>query len=162
MFVDEQKNYVIIIRMRTKKEAIGRLLKVASNQMSREFDNFAAQLDLTGQQMSILDFLGNQSEEGSGKEISQTMIELEFNIRRSTTTEILQRMEKRLLINRRTSLTDARQKSAELTEEGKRYLPEIRAYIQAHNKKALTGLSTEEIAAVEKFLNNFSVQEGRE
>jgi hypothetical protein len=36
--------------MRTKKEAIGRLLKVASNQMSREFDNFAAQLDLTGQQ----------------------------------------------------------------------------------------------------------------
>ena len=76
--------------MRTKKEAIGRLLKVASNQMSREFDNFAAQLDLTGQQMSILDFLGNQSEEDSGKEISQTMIELEFNIRRSTTTEILQ------------------------------------------------------------------------
>ena len=61
--------------MRTKKEAIGRLLKVASNQMSREFDNFAAQLDLTGQQMSILDFLGNQSEEDSGKEISQTMIE---------------------------------------------------------------------------------------
>lgn len=55
MFVDEQKNYVIIIRVRTKKEAIGRLLKVASNQMSREFDNFAAQLDLTGQQMSILE-----------------------------------------------------------------------------------------------------------
>ncbi|MDU8931923.1 hypothetical protein [Lactococcus cremoris] len=53
-------------------------------------------------------------------------------------------------------------KSVELTEEGKRYLPEIGAYIQAHNKKALTGLSTEEIAAVEKFLNNFSVQEGRE
>ncbi|MDU4037751.1 MAG: MarR family transcriptional regulator, partial [Lactococcus lactis] len=46
-----------MIRMRTKKEAIGRLLKVASNQMYREFDNFAAQLDLTGQQMSILDFL---------------------------------------------------------------------------------------------------------
>ncbi|MDU8931922.1 hypothetical protein [Lactococcus cremoris] len=46
--------------------------------MSREFDNFAAQLNLTGQQMSILDFLGNQSEEGSGKEISQTMIELEI------------------------------------------------------------------------------------
>lgn len=87
-----------MIRMRTKKEAIGRLLKVASNQMSREFDNFAAQLDLTGQQMSILDFLGNQSEEDSEKEISQTMIELEFNIRRSTTTEILQRMEKRQLI----------------------------------------------------------------
>lgn len=48
-----KKDCVIIIRMRTKKEAIGRLLKVASNQMSREFDNFAAQLDLTGQQMSI-------------------------------------------------------------------------------------------------------------
>ena len=97
--------------MRTKKEAIGRLLKVASNQMSREFDNFAIQFDLTGQQMSILDFLGNQSEEDSGKEISQTMIELEFNIRRSTTTEILQRMEKRQLIKRKASPTDARSKN---------------------------------------------------
>lgn len=121
--------------MRTKKEAIGRLLKVASNQMSREFDNFAAQLDLTGQQMSILDFLGNQSEEDSGKEISQTMIELEFNIRRSTTTEILQRMEKRQLIKRKASPTDARQKSVELTEEGKQYLPEIRTYIKVIIKK---------------------------
>lgn len=75
--------------------------------------------------MSILDFLGNQSEEDSGKEISQTMIELEFNIRRSTTTEILQRMEKRQLIKRKASPTDARQKSIELTEEGKQYLPEL-------------------------------------
>lgn len=157
-----KKDCVIIIRMRTKKEAIGRLLKVASNQMSREFDNFAAQLDLTGQQMSILDFLGNQSEEDSGKEISQTMIELEFNIRRSTTMEILQRMEKRQLIKRKASPTDARQKSVELTEEGKQYLPEIRTYIQGHNQKALAGLSAEEIAAVEKFLNNFSMQKGKE
>ena len=138
--------------MRTKKEAIGRLLKVASNQMSREFDNFAAQLDLTGQQMSILDFLGNQSEEDSGKEISQTMIELEFNIRRSTTTEILQRMEKRQLIKRKASPTDARQKSVYLTDKSKNIEREIADFMK-HNQDTLeNNFSKEDIQTFEKML----------
>ncbi len=71
-------------------------------------------------------------------------------------------MEKRQLIKRKASPTDARQKSVELTEEGKQYLPEIRTYIQGHNQKSFGGLSAEEIAAVEKFLNNFSMQKGKE
>lgn len=40
----------------------------------------------------------------------------------------------------------------ELTEEGKRYLPEIRAYIQAHNKKALTGYQQKRLLRLKNFL----------
>ena len=36
---------------------IGRLVKKASNQLGREFDQFAKPFDLTGMQMSIIDFL---------------------------------------------------------------------------------------------------------
>lgn len=36
---------------------IGRMVKIASNQLSREFDKFAKPYDLTGTQMSIIDFL---------------------------------------------------------------------------------------------------------
>ena len=36
---------------------IGRLVKKASNQLGREFDQFAKPFDLTGMQMSIIDFI---------------------------------------------------------------------------------------------------------
>ena len=38
---------------------IGRMVKIAGNQLSREFDQFAKPYDLTGMQMSIIDFLRN-------------------------------------------------------------------------------------------------------
>ncbi|WP_205272204.1 MarR family winged helix-turn-helix transcriptional regulator [Lactococcus taiwanensis] len=150
--------------MRTNNQAIGRLLKVASNQMVREVDAFAAQFHLTGQQMLILDFLGNALESQDAavltapSAVSQTMIEQEFNIRRSTTTEILQRMEKRALIIRHPSPTDARQKFVQLTDLGRQYLPEIKTFTQEHSQRVLANLSDEEVRAVTKFLNNFNKQ----
>lgn len=38
----------------------GRLLKQASNQLGRQFDKFAKQYELTGTQMSIIDFLSHK------------------------------------------------------------------------------------------------------
>ena len=42
---------------------IGRMVKIASNQLSREFDKFAKPYDLTGTQMSIIDFLSHNWKE---------------------------------------------------------------------------------------------------
>ncbi|WP_294423021.1 MarR family winged helix-turn-helix transcriptional regulator, partial [uncultured Streptococcus sp.] len=86
---------------------IGRLVKKASNQLGREFDQFAKPFDLTGMQMSIIDFISY----GLKEEYFQQDIEKEFNIQRSTTTVLLQRMEKKELIYRQVSQKDARQKS---------------------------------------------------
>lgn len=133
--------------------SIGRLLKAANNQMLRELDQFASTFQLTGQQMSILDFIGRLLEEG--KTVSGTAIEHEFNIRRSTTTEILQRMEKRELIYRQTLPSDARQKEIRLTSAGENYLPEIRTFIQQHDQKFLAEFSSAEIETIKKFFGQF-------
>ena len=69
----------------------GRLLKQANNNMMRHFDQFARQYDLTGNQMAVIDFITNYADQ----EVFQRDIEHEFEIQRSTTTVLLQRMEKK-------------------------------------------------------------------
>ena len=83
----------------------GRLLKQSNNNMMRHFDQFARQYDLTGNQMAVIDFITNHV----AQEVFQRDIEHEFEIQRSTTTVLLQRMEKKGLIERHTSSKDARQ-----------------------------------------------------
>ena len=73
----------------------GRLLKQANNSMMRHFDQFARQYDLTGNQMAVIDFITNHADQ----EVFQRDIEHEFEIQRSTTTVLLQRMEKKALSN---------------------------------------------------------------
>ena len=105
---------------------IGRLVKKASNQLGREFDQFAKPFDLTGMQMSIIDFLS----QGVKEEYFQQDIEKEFNIQRSTTTVLLQRMEKKVLIYRQVSQQDARQKSVYLTEKAQGLVEECHSYFR--------------------------------
>lgn len=109
---------------------IGRLVKKASNQLGREFDQFAKPFDLTGMQMSIIDFLS----QGVKEEYFQQDIEKEFNIQRSTTTVLLQRMEKKALIYRQVSQQDARQKSVHLTEKAQGLVEECRSYSETKKK----------------------------
>lgn len=56
--------------------------------------------------MSIIDYLSRHS----NADILQKDIENEFNIQRSTTTVLLQRMERKQLLFRTPSTIDARQK----------------------------------------------------
>ena len=91
----------------------GRLLKQANNNMMRHFDRFARQYDLTGNQMAVIDFITNHADQ----EVFQRDIEHEFEIQRSTTTVLLQRMEKKGLIERHTPSKDARQKAVVLTDK---------------------------------------------
>lgn len=73
---------------------IGRLIKRADVSLSRQMNDFARQSGLTGNQMNTIDYLSRQENMAA----NQQAIENEFNIRRSTTTIILQRMEKRQLV----------------------------------------------------------------
>ena len=61
----------------------GKRIKRAANIMPRSMDAYAAQYRLTGPQMSIIDFLGKSQDR------TQRDIEMEFDIRPSTTTKIL-------------------------------------------------------------------------
>ena len=87
-------------------ETLKKLIKQATTQIDRERENFANSLGVTGVQMSVIDFLSNHQNNLA----SQNEIEHEFNIKRSTTTIMLQRMEKRGLIVRVDDPKDKRKK----------------------------------------------------
>ena len=110
----------------------GRLLKQANNNMMRHFDQFAKQFGLTGNQMAVIDFIMNHEKQ----EIFQRDIEHEFNIQRSTTTVLLQRMEKKGLIERHTSSKDARQKAVVLTDKAVKIASACQTYLRAEEEFA--------------------------
>ena len=118
----------------------GRLLKQANNNMMHHFDQFAKQFGLTGNQMAVIDFIMNHEEE----EISQRDIEHEFNIQRSTTTVLLQRMEKKGLIDRHTSSKDARQKAVALTDKAVKIASACQTYLRAEEEELAQQFSAEE------------------
>lgn len=118
----------------------GRLLKQANNNMMRHFDQFAKQYDLTGNQMSIIDFITNHADQ----EIFQRDIEREFEIQRSTTTVLLQRMEKKGLIQRHTSSKDARQKAVVLTDKALSIASACQSYLRKEEEEFEQQFSAEE------------------
>ena len=130
---------------------------MAMNQMTRELAKSAAELGLTAQQMLILNFMGDELKTQPDKNaLSPLDIEQEFNMRRSSTTEILQRMEKAGLISRQQSSVDARQKLILLTDKGRGLLVAIKDAMLAHDADILETLTPDEIAAVRKFLHHIA------
>lgn len=129
-------------------QTIGRLIKLASNELAREMNEFASKYNLTGMQMSIIDFLGHFP----GNSCDQQQIEKEFGVKRSTTTVMLQRMAKRGLITRTPSVKDRRQKIVSLTADGKRMIPTVSNYIGQSEQKILTGLSEEDEVRLKQVL----------
>ncbi|KRN98308.1 MarR family winged helix-turn-helix transcriptional regulator [Companilactobacillus kimchiensis] len=125
-----------------------RLLKIATNQITRELDLFAKKYDMTWMQMSVIDYLSRQS----NTEIFQRDIEQEFFIQRSTATVLLQRMEKQSLLYRKSSLDDARQKSVYLTEKSRNLEQQINQFMKRRQEILVENFSTTEIATFEKIL----------
>ncbi|KRL89941.1 MarR family winged helix-turn-helix transcriptional regulator [Lactobacillus kalixensis] len=126
-------------------KSIKKLLKQALVQSERERDSFAKSLGITGGQMSVsvIDFISDQQD----KTTSQHSIELEFNLRRSTVTVMIQRMEKRDLVKRITSANDKRQKLVSLTDKGKALVPKIKAKIKMDNADLQQRFSPEQLSA---------------
>ena len=128
----------------------GRLLKIAARQLTKNFDDFARQYGLTATQMSIIDHLGRKQEE-----VLQRDLEQEFNIRRSTATLILQRMEKKDLIKRTPAQIDARQRAVVLTDKGKQLVGFVSDYMQLQQIQLQQQFSNTEIALFEKILHYY-------
>ncbi|CAI2661890.1 MarR family transcriptional regulator [Apilactobacillus kunkeei] len=130
-------------------ENIGRQLKIASTQLTKQFDKFAIQYDLTSMQMSVIDFLTLLYDQ----EIFQKDIEHEFNIRRSTASTLLKRMEDKGLVRRVESNKDARQKQVILTDLAVQYEDDIQKFMVKTQQQIHSFLSDEEYAALESSLD---------
>jgi DNA-binding MarR family transcriptional regulator len=97
------------------RNLIGHEIKTLSNLIKRRIDQsevFAEASKLTGTHGRVIGFLYDNQDRG---ELFQRDIEIEFSIRRSTATGILQLMEKNDMIRRESVSYDARLKKLVLT-----------------------------------------------
>lgn len=116
---------------------VAHLIKVASNEISRDINTFAHKYDLTGTQVQIIHFVAHCE-----TDTYQKNIEEDFNIRRPTATNILKTMEKDELISRVPVKNDSRLKTIVLSDKAKILLPVIDEFIEDNNQKILSTLGT--------------------
>lgn len=122
--------------------------------MTRLFDQFASQFELTSTQMSIIDYLVRRENQIT----LQQDIEYEFNIQRSTTCVLLQRMEKKELIYRKKVEEDGRQRSIHLTEKAHEIADELSEHMNKHQRLVEQTFTEEELATFYKILDFFIQQ----
>lgn len=130
-------------------EDYGKRIKRAANLMSRSMDAYASQYGLTGTQMSIIDFLGEAQNH------SQQDIEMEFDIRPSTTTKILQRMEASGLVAIKRDPRDGRQRIIALTAKARGLQTAVRAYINDQQTAMERRFDQRDLAAFDRVLAYF-------
>lgn len=124
------------------------LIKQANVAANRERARFAKKLGITGTQMSVIDFLSDQDNNTA----SQQMIERELDIRRSTTTVLVQGMEKSGLIERIDDPNDKRRKLVHLTSKSEDLVSQIKRYVKNDDQDLRRHFSPEEISTVEEVL----------
>ncbi|KJY65144.1 MULTISPECIES: MarR family winged helix-turn-helix transcriptional regulator [Bifidobacterium] len=144
-------------------EDYGKRIKRAANLMSRSMDAYAAQYGLTGTQMSIIDFLGESQDH------TQRDIEMEFDIRPSTTTKILQRMQTSGLVAAKRDPRDGRQRIIAPTAKARGLQKAVRDYIDSQQKAMDRRFNQRDLDAFDRVLAYFialnsddSTQAGKE
>ncbi len=135
---------------------IGMSFKIISNQLKRVVNKKLGN-NITHIQIFILRFLYENKDK---KDIFQKDIEKLLDIRRSTTTEILNVMERNNLLERVDSLSDKRQKMIVLSEKGTKYLKDFEKIVLKTEKEILNNVSQEEkyifFNVLEKIKNNLN------
>ncbi|BDR60290.1 MarR family winged helix-turn-helix transcriptional regulator [Lactobacillus xylocopicola] len=104
---------------------LGLILQRVQNTFNRNVDQYARGLGLTGMQMLIIEYLASLTGQ---RTIYQKDIEHEFNIRKSTATNILHLMEQRDLIIREVDQQDTRFKAVRLTAKAVKLKEQITTY----------------------------------
>ncbi len=95
--------------------------------------------------------------ENQGDEpVYQRDIEKRFNIRRSTATSTLKRIERNGLIRRSPSAEDARMKVITLTARARRLYPKVREEIEKAERQAAKNLSDVELALFFRVIDTMS------
>lgn len=138
---------------------MGFAVKALSNQIKRLMSSQSCADDeaLTGMQLAVVGYVGDRL---GREDVFQRDLELEFNIRRSTATGILQLMEKNGLIRREPVVHDARLKKIVLTEKGFEVRHRANVRMVEMEERLTKGLTSEELRAffqtIRKMYENIS------
>lgn len=144
-------------------ENIIHAIKIVSNQLSRKMNKFAKQFGLTGVQIQIIDYLNHLPQ---NQFVYQKDVEHEFNIRRSTATSVLQKMEENQLIMRNVSPSDSRIKIISALPKAEELQPQISQFLAETNTDLLNSISTFQrrgfLKALNKISNELTTEEKKE
>lgn len=124
----------------------GRLLKIASNHLTTQLNEFSKKYDLTWNQMSLIDYLSKT------KQCTQKDIEEEFTIQKSTASIMIKRMEEKKLVTKQVNTNDARHRNIELTEKAKPLIEEVNKFMKVQQQILEDNFTEDEINNFEKIL----------
>ncbi len=139
-----------------------RSIVVAIKNLSNQFRRYMASIELqfnsidesneriTDTQGRIISYLYTYQKEGK---VFQRDLEKHFNIRRSTATTILKRIEKNGFISRGPCPNYARMKVISLTDKAKRLCPKAHKEFIKAEKRMAKGLSREEVDQFFRIVN---------
>lgn len=133
---------------------LGKMMHFISNSMKRKIDQKVAEFGLTSVQSRVLHFIDISRREN--KPVFQKDLEENFDVRKSTVTNVLQLLEKNGYLKRESVATDARLKQLILTEKGEEATVVVQKIIVEEEKEILKYVSEEEKATFFYVLNKIS------
>lgn len=136
-----------------EERSIGHEIKSLNNLMCRRFDRNRKQCtdeDVTVMHVWILIFIRKRGDQDT----FQRDVEKNFEISRSTATNILQLMEKKELITRESVQYDERLKKICLTEKGRRITEEMRQMADRSDRELVAGIEKEKLAVFYEVLDD--------
>lgn len=136
--MDREQNIAVAIK--TLANQFHRYMNARRLKFGEHVEGIEQITDIQGR---IISYLYENRENGA---VYQRDIERMFNIRRSTATNILKRIERNGFVKRETSAGDARMKTLTLTEKAKRLCPSAQEEIRKAEHQAAKGLTEAELA----------------
>ena len=132
-------------------EDVGKCIMDTAHRIRLGLNNIFDEAGLTGLQARILGFI--EFKNSQGQDIFQKDIEVEFKIRRSSVSSVIDNMEKNGFIIRQSVENDARLKKIVLTEKAKSLGVQHRKMVTKFEKSLMENMTSEEIATLKALLN---------
>ena len=135
---------------------IGKQLRMINSKFREVADRNLQKYNLTAAQLDVLIYLKCSG----AQEIHQREIERWFQLKNPTVTGLLNRLEEKNFIVRRTNPADRRYRVVELTEKGEQMLDAMWEEARSLENRIYSGLSAEELemlsGLLERILNRLS------
>lgn len=148
MEMDSEKT--ILVRVKKVSNLLDRFMMEVKTSIIRKVDHAKNISPIQGR---IILYLHTATKKG---DVFQKDIEARFDVRSSTATIILHRMEKNGLIIRETSSSDVRKKAVSLTLKAKEMLPYAKAEIENAERRVISGLTKRELEAFVRVLDKIT------
>lgn len=146
--------------MNSRENYVAFKIKSLNNQIRRLFERSTlsgAAAEFTGLQYGMIHFISDNS---GDKNVYQRDIEAEFNVRRSTASQMLKSLERLGVIVRETEHSDGRLKRIILTEKGKKLDEAARDNVIRIQERLVRGIGKRELEQFLETLDKISKNAG--